>query len=219
MLFRSIVTDIPGTTRDALEENINIRGISLNVIDTAGIRVTDDIIEKIGVEKSKIYAKNADFIFFVVDGSEELSYEDLEILNFIKKFNKKTIIILNKSDLEQKLDFDELLEYIDENYVLSISAKDGIGIDKLFDKIKELFLAGEININDEVMISNERNKVSLINAKQSLENVIETVKNKMPQDFFSMDLTDAYSYLGEIIGESIGEDVIDKIFSEFCLGK
>ena len=102
---------------------------------------------------------------------------------------------------------------------MSISAKDGIGIDKLFDKIKELFLAGEININDEVMISNERNKVSLINAKQSLENVIETVKNKMPQDFFSMDLTDAYSYLGEIIGESIGEDVIDKIFSEFCLGK
>ncbi len=216
---RAIVTDIPGTTRDALEENINIRGISLNVIDTAGIRVTDDIIEKIGVEKSKIYAKNADFIFFVVNGSEELSYEDLEILNFIKKFNKKTIIILNKSDLEQKLDFNELLEYIDENYVLSISAKDGIGIDKLFDKIKELFLAGEININDEVMISNERNKVSLINAKQSLENVIETVKNKMPQDFFSMDLTDAYSYLGEIIGESIGEDVIDKIFSEFCLGK
>jgi len=216
---RAIVTDIPGTTRDALEEHINIKGISLNVIDTAGIRITDDIIEKIGVEKSKIYAENADFIFFVVDGSEELGYEDLEILDFIKNFNKKTIVVLNKSDLGRKSDFDEIFNFIDKKYVLSVSAKEKIGIDRLFDKIKELFFDGEIDIDNEVLIANERNKESLFKAKNSLENVIGTIKNKMPQDFLSMDLTDAYSALGEIIGETIGEDVIDKIFSEFCLGK
>ncbi len=216
---RAIVTDIPGTTRDALEENINVGGIYLNIIDTAGIRATDDIIEKIGVEKSKMYAENADFIFFVVDSSKELDSEDLEILDFIKKFDKKALVVLNKSDLDKKSDFNEILKFIDKKYILSVSAKNRVGIDELFDKIKELFFDGEIDANDEVLIANERNKLSLINAKKSLENVIETLINKMPQDFLSMDLTDAYSYLGEIVGETLGEDVIDKIFSEFCLGK
>ena len=216
---RAIVTDIPGTTRDILEENINIKGVPLNIIDTAGIRETDDIIEKIGVEKSKDYAKIADFIFFVIDGSRPLEQEDFEILQFIKDNNKKAIVIINKSDLEQKITINDILKYIDESYVLNISVKQNLGVNDLFDKIKELFFNGEIDINDEAIVSNERNKASLLKAKSSLSNVIDTVQNQMPQDFISMDLMDAYSYLGEIIGETVDEDVIDKIFSEFCLGK
>jgi len=216
---KAIVTDIPGTTRDVLEEHINIAGIPLNIVDTAGIRDTKDIIEKIGVEKSKEYAKSADFIFLVIDGSQCLEQEDFEILKLVHKNRKKAIVILNKCDLEQKADINEIYNYIDKDYVISVSVKNNLGLDILFDKVKKLFFDGEIDVDDEVIISNERNKASLLNARKSLLNVIETINERMPQDFISMDLLDAYNFLGEIIGEKVDEDVIDKIFSEFCLGK
>ena len=216
---RAIVTDIPGTTRDILEEHINIKGVPLNIIDTAGIRDTDDVIEKIGVEKSLEYAKIADFIFLVLDGSKDLTDEDTEIFEFIKENSKKAVVLINKSDLEQNIDKNRIFEYIDKEYVLTVSVKNNYGIDELFEKIKDLFFNGEIDVDDEAIVSNERNKASLIKAKKSLENVLDTIDNKMPEDFLSMDLMQAYAYLGEIIGETVDEDVIDKIFSEFCLGK
>lgn len=216
---RAIVTDIPGTTRDILEEHINIKGVPLNIIDTAGIRDTDDVIEKIGVEKSLEYAKMADFIFIVLDGSKDLTDEDTEIFEFIKENSKKAVVLINKSDLEQNIDKNRIFEYIDKEYVLTVSVKNNYGIDELFEKIKDLFFNGEIDVDDEAIVSNERNKASLIKAKKSLENVLDTIDNKMPEDFLSMDLMQAYAYLGEIIGETVDEDVIDKIFSEFCLGK
>ena len=216
---RAIVTDIPGTTRDVLEEHINIAGIPLNIVDTAGIRDTNDVIEKIGVEKSKEYAKLADFIFLVIDGSQYLEREDFEILKLVHENQKKASVILNKCDLEQKADINEIYNYVVKDYVISVSAKNNFGLDILFDKVKSLFFCGEIDIDDEAVISNERNKASLLNARKSLLNVIETINDGMPQDFISMDLLDAYGFLGEIIGEKVDEDVIDKIFSEFCLGK
>lgn len=214
---RAIVTDIPGTTRDILQETVNINGIPLNIIDTAGIRDTDDIIEKMGVEKSKQYAENADLILMMLDGSKEISTDDLEILEFIQ--NKNVIVIINKVDLEVLVDYNIICRYIDKKYVVNMSVKNDTGFDFLYNLINDLFFSGEININDEAVISSERNKASLLKALSSLNNVIETVENKMPEDFISMDLMDAYSALGEITGESVDEDIIDKIFSEFCLGK
>lgn len=216
---RAIVTDIPGTTRDVLKEHINLGGVPLNIIDTAGIRDTKDVIEKIGVEKSKDFANKADLIFLVVDGSRELQSEDFELLQFIKEKNKKALVILNKTDLEQKVDLQSIFDFVSEDCVLKISAKEGLGIEQLYNKIKDMFFDGQIDVDDEAVVSNERNKASLFNARKSLYNVIETIENKMPSDFISMDLLDAYRFLGEIIGESVDEDVIDKIFSEFCLGK
>lgn len=214
---RAIVTDIPGTTRDVLQEYININGIALNIIDTAGIRQTDDVIEKMGVEKSKEYAQNADLIFFVLDSSRQLDAEDFEILEFIK--DKKVVIIVNKIDLESNIDFDKLSEYADKEMIIKMSVKEDLGFDVLFEIIEKLFMGGKLNINEDALITSERNKASIYNAVKSLENVVETVENMMPEDFISMDLLEAYKALGEITGESLEEDVIDKIFSEFCLGK
>ena len=214
---RAIVSDIAGTTRDVLKEHLNINGIALNIVDTAGIRKTDDEIEKIGVEKSKEYAKDADLILLVLDNSKPLDTEDIEILDFIK--NKKTLVLVNKTDLKANLNIDSLKEYINEDNILMLSAKEDLGFDSLKDKIEILFFNGEINIDEDILISNERNKNSLYNSIQSLKNVINTVETRMPEDFISMDLIEAYRYLGEITGESLDEDVIDKIFSEFCLGK
>lgn len=214
---RAIVSDIAGTTRDVLKEHLNINGVALNIVDTAGIRKTDDKIEKIGVEKSKEYAQDADLILLVLDNSKPLDKEDIEILNFIK--NKKTLVLINKTDLNSNLDINSLKEHIKEENILMLSAKQDLGFDILKDKIETLFFEGEININEDILISNERNKNSLYNCIESLKNVLNTIETKMPEDFISMDLIEAYRYLGEITGESLDEDVIDKIFSEFCLGK
>ncbi|MDO4300531.1 MAG: tRNA uridine-5-carboxymethylaminomethyl(34) synthesis GTPase MnmE [Clostridia bacterium] len=210
---RAIVTDIPGTTRDSLEEMLNVNGIPLNIIDTAGIRNTDDVIEQIGVEKSKSLAEQADLILLMFDGSRELSSEDRELIDLVK--NKKTITLINKLDLEQKID----IEALNELEPVNISVKSDMGINDIYERIKEMFSFGDININNEVLISGERNKESLFKAKRYLENVMETVENRMPEDFITMDLTEAYAALGEITGEALEEDIIDKIFSEFCLGK
>ena len=214
---RAIVSDIAGTTRDVLKEYININGVPLNIIDTAGIRNTNDEIEKIGVIKSKEYAKEADLILLVLDNSKKIDNEDIEILKFIK--NKKVIILINKIDLEKNLDEEQIYNYVSKENILKISVKKDLGFEKLAEKIEYLFFTEEININEDILISNERNKNSLYNAIKSLENVLNTIKQLMPEDFISMDLIEAYRYLGEITGESLDEDVIDKIFSEFCLGK
>lgn len=214
---RAIVTDIPGTTRDALSESINIGGIALNITDTAGIRETDDEIEKIGVKKAFNYAENADLIILMLDGSKELDEQDIEILDFIK--DKKAICVINKNDLEIKVDIKKIYSVIKESNIIFASVKNETGIEKLEEIIKEMFFDGDISITDDILLSSERNKVSLENALKHLENVIETIDLKMPEDFITMDLTESYRYLGEITGESLDEDIIDKIFSEFCLGK
>lgn len=210
---RAIVTDIPGTTRDVLEELINIGGIPLKLIDTAGIRDTDNAIEKIGVEKSRKLAEEADLVLLMLDGSRKMTDEDRELISLSE--DKKRIILINKTDLEQNIALDEI-STLDPIFV---SVKTDMGIEQLYDRIKEMFLKGDIAENDEALISNERNKNSLYKAKLHLDNVLETVNNRMPEDFISMDLTQAYESLGEITGESLEEDIIDKIFSEFCLGK
>jgi tRNA modification GTPase len=208
---RAIVTDIPGTTRDVLEEYINIKGIPLNITDTAGIRTTDDKIEKIGVEKSLSLAESADLVLLMLNGSEEIGAEDKELL--AKTQNKNVIVIINKSDLGLKVNPDDF----DNAVVMSVKSEKGI--DELYNRVSDMFLSGKVSTDDEVVINGERNKASLTKAAKYLDNVLDTVSGGLPEDFISMDLTEAYAALGEITGESLEEDIIDKIFSEFCLGK
>ena len=216
---RAIVTEIAGTTRDVLQESIKLHGIGLNIIDTAGIRSTEDIVEKIGVEKAKKYAAEADLIIYVVDASVPLDENDSEIFSFIQE--KNTIILLNKSDLECIVEEEKLLSLIDNKNVRVIrtSTKDNTGIDVLENTIKELFFQGDIKINDEVVITNLRHKEALQDAYESLCQVIKSLEDEMPEDFYSIDLMSAYASLGKIIGEEVGEDLVNEIFSKFCMGK
>ena len=213
---RAIVTDIAGTTRDILEETIRLHGISLRIIDTAGIRETQDVVEKIGVEKAIDSAKDADLVLFVVDSSVPLDENDREIMELLK--DKKTIVLLNKADLEQAVDEDDLKNTAGHP-VISVSAKEEQGIDLLEDKIKELFFQGGLEFNDEIYITNARHKAALEEARKSLEMVENSIEMQMPEDFFSIDLMNAYEALGRIIGESAGEDLVNEIFSKFCTGK
>lgn len=213
---RAIVTDIAGTTRDVLEETIVLQGISLKMMDTAGIRSTEDTVEKIGVERARTYAKDADLILYVVDSSTALDENDEEILALLE--NKKAIVLLNKSDLEPAVTR-EMLEKKTEKPVISISARNEQGVDILEQKIKEMFFQGELSFNDEVYITNVRHKKALEDAYQSLTMVENSIDMGMPEDFFSIDLMNAYESLGSIIGESAGEDLVNEIFSKFCTGK
>lgn len=220
---RAIVTEIAGTTRDALEEHVNLNGISLNIIDTAGIRDTDDVVEKIGVEKAKEYLEQADLVLYVVDGSRELSEEDYEIARIIR--GKNVIVLMNKSDLGQRAaqeNFSEMFSGIGfdiKKHVLLVSAKEGDGMEKLAERIREMFLQGNVTYNDEVIITNVRHKHALEQAAQSLSLVEESIENGMPEDFYSIDFMNAYEQLGYIIGESVEDDLADEIFSKFCMGK
>lgn len=228
---RAIVTDIEGTTRDILEEQIQIQGLNLNIIDTAGIRETDDRIEKIGVEKAKDYAQNADLIIYVADASRSLDENDEQIIDLI--YGKKAIILLNKSDLDIVITKEKMQNYLDKRYekyknegnyskkipMIDISAKEEQGIQKFEDTLKSMFLKGDISFNDEVYITNMRQKAALQEAYKSLEKVEESILNNMPEDFYSIDLMDAYEALGSITGETIGEDLVNEIFSKFCMGK
>lgn len=214
---RAIVSDVPGTTRDVLHEFINLNGLPLKIIDTAGIRETDDAIEQMGVSRSFRYAGEADLILLVLDGSKPLGLGDLDILSFIKENNKKALIIVNKTDLPQDLDLERLNDYGAD--VLFVSVKEDMGFDRLYDKINELFLGGDINLYGEEPIINERIKSCLYNGIESLNAVLKTIENNMPIDFITIDLMDSYKFLGEIIGETVEDDIIDRIFSEFCLGK
>ncbi len=213
---RAIVTEIAGTTRDILQEQIQIGGIGLNVIDTAGIRDTEDIVEKIGVNKSREYIEKADLIIYVVDSSTELDENDREIIEAIQ--DKKAIVLLNKSDLDAKTDATVLQERLDKP-ILSISAKNNTGIHELEKLIEEMFFSGKLSFNDEVYITNIRQKNALAEAENSLKMVLQSIDDGMPEDFFTIDMMNAYETLGTIIGESVGEDLVNEIFSKFCMGK
>ena len=213
---RAIVTDIEGTTRDTLEESINLNGVFLNLIDTAGIRDSEDVVEQIGVNKAKELAEKSDLVIFVAEASKELDENDKEIINLIK--DKQAIVLLNKSDLGTIINKKNISEF-DNKPVITFSAKTGDGLDELENKIRDLFYEGKVKYNDELYITNARQKESLINAKNSIEEVIKSVENDMPEDFYSIDLMDAYTYLGQIIGESVEDDLVNEIFSKFCMGK
>ena len=213
---RAIVTDIEGTTRDILEEYINLHGISLRMIDTAGIRETEDLVEKIGVNRARDMAKEADLILYVVDSSRPLDENDEEIISMLD--SRKAIVLYNKTDLESKVDMEALKERVNRP-VISVSAKEETGIRELEKEIKNMFFSGEISFNDEVYITNARHKEALMEAAESLGLVKNSIEMDMPEDFFSIDLMNAYESLGRIIGEAVGEDLVNEIFSKFCMGK
>jgi len=227
---KAIVTDIAGTTRDVLEEHIKINGISLNIIDTAGIRETENIVEKIGVERAKKYALNADLIIYVVDASVGIDDNDRNIISLIK--DKNLIILLNKSDIENvvskedvKFLLDDILLNRNENKNISIirtSTKDlcdNKGIDEFENVIKYMFFKGNLKNNNEIVITNMRHREALKNAYDSLKMVKKSIDDGMEEDFFSIDLMSAYSELGRIIGEKVEDDLVEEIFSKFCMGK
>ena len=226
---RVIVSDIAGTTRDVLEEHINLQGISLNIMDTAGIRDTEDIVEKIGVDKAINYAKDADLILFVIDASSELDENDIEILKMIQ--GKQAIILLNKSDLDMIVTKKVIENKVNElqpvnssetenhNPIIEVSAKEKSGIAEFEQILKDMFYDGKLTFNDEIYITNVRQKTALQEAYRSLQKVNESIEMGMPEDFYSIDLLDAYESLGSITGETIGEDLVNEIFSKFCMGK
>lgn len=213
---RAIVTDIAGTTRDVLEEQMNLNGITLNIIDTAGIRDTEDVVEKIGVDKAKDYLVNADLIIYVVDSSTPLDENDEKIMEMIK--NRTALVLLNKSDLDTVTTEEMIASHLDQK-IIKVSMKENQGVDELENVIKELFFHGKVELNDEVYITNARHKAALSNAKDSLNMVIDSIAMEMPEDFYSIDLMNTYEELGNILGESLGEDLVNEIFSKFCTGK
>lgn len=213
---RAIVTEIAGTTRDTLEEYISLHGISLRIIDTAGIRETEDVVEKIGVEKARQMAEKADLILYVVDSSQPLDENDEDIIQLLR--GRKSIVIYNKTDLAPVVDMERLKERTGSE-VIPVSVVEEKGIERLENVIKEMFFQGEISFNDEVYITNARHKAALEEARGSLEMVINSIEAGMPEDFFSIDLMGAYEALGKILGESLGEDLVNEIFSKFCVGK
>ena len=213
---RVIVSDIAGTTRDVLEENLVLKGISLRILDTAGIRKTADTVEKIGVDRALEHAKDADLILYVVDASVPLDENDAKIMEILK--GRKAIVLLNKSDLTAVIEKEEM-EQKTGAPVISISAREETGMEELEEQMKKMFFQGEISFNDEVYITNARHKQALLAAKKSLELTAESIEMGMPEDFFSIDLMNAYEELGSIIGEAVGEDLVNEIFSKFCTGK
>lgn len=213
---RAIVTDIAGTTRDVLQEQIHLNGLTLNLMDTAGIRKTDDIVEKIGVDKAMKEADDADLIIYVIDSSGEMDQEDHDLLSYLK--DKKAIVILNKTDLEQQIQIKDV-EEITNLPVIAISAKENTGIDLLEKQVHHLFIAGEITYNDQVYVTNVRHKYLIAEAISSLNLVLKSIEDQMPEDFYSVDLMNAYKQLGLIIGESVEDDLVEEIFSKFCMGK
>ena len=213
---RAIVTHIPGTTRDVIEEIINIKGIPLVLTDTAGIRKTEDIVENIGVEKSKKFIENADLVLLVLDASRELESEDREVIEEIQNNNKKTIVLLNKIDLERKIELDEFgLENI-----LEISAKDNIGIEDMEERIYSYIVEEKVEDSSEkLIITNIRHKTALEKTKDAIRNIFETIDAGMPMDLISVDLKEALDSLSEITGEISSEDILDHVFGNFCVGK
>ena len=213
---RAIVTDIAGTTRDTLEETIQLGSISLNVIDTAGIRLTEDVVEKIGVDKAKQSAKDADLIIFVTDASTDLDENDQEIIEIIK--DKKAVVLMNKTDLDNKIQSKQMEELTGKE-VIPVSAKENTGIDLLENWITEQFFSGNLDFNDEIYITNIRQKEAITESIKSLLMVKKSIEDEMPEDFYSIDLMNAYEVLGGIIGEAVDEDLVNTIFREFCMGK
>ena len=213
---RAIVTEIAGTTRDALEEQIRIRGLTLNLVDTAGIRETEDVVERIGVDRAKNMVNEADLVLYVVDSSSVLDENDEEIISFLKDQN--VIVLLNKSDLPSAVNSEMIQEKLSKP-VISVSAREETGIEEFADLLEKMFLEGRVSFNDEVYLTNARQKNAMEEAKRSFERVKESIEADMPEDFFSIDLMAAYDSLGQILGESVGEDLVNEIFSKFCMGK
>lgn len=217
---RAIVTDVAGTTRDVLEENIRLGGISLRILDTAGIRKTEDVVEKIGVEKARKYAKEADLIIYIVDSSVDLDESDEEILNILK--DKHFIVLLNKSDLDMAVTEKEVkqkLHDFPDCEIIRISALQHLGIKEFEEAVKKLFFRGEVSFNSEVIITSMRHKEALLEASESLSMVKQSIEDGMSEDFYSIDLMNAYVALGRIIGEEVGDDLVNEIFEKFCMGK
>ena len=215
---KAIVTEIAGTTRDIIEENINLKGIHLHIIDTAGIRKSDDVVEQIGVEKAKKYTADADLVIYVLDSSVPLDQNDYDIMEMIRE--KKCIILFNKTDMESLVSFDDLKDKTDDSHIMiKISAKENTGIDDFEKAVEKMFFQGKIRENDEVIITNMRHKEALLEVKESLLQVKKSLDAGMPEDFYSIDLMSAYQSLGRIIGEETSEDLVNEIFSKFCMGK
>jgi len=214
---RAIVTDIPGTTRDTVEEYLNIDGIPMKIVDTAGIRQTGDLVEKMGVEKSKAYAEKADLILMMLDASRPLEKEDREILSFIQ--GKKVLVLLNKTDLQPKLFLAEVEQFVPKERFISVSRKENQGFDDVIQGLKEMFFSGEGMKAEDAILGNTRHKNALFQAKEAMERCLITISTRMPEDFISMDLQDANRALGEITGDVADEEIIDRIFTKFCLGK
>ena len=213
---RAIVTDIAGTTRDVIEEQIHLGGFSLHLIDTAGIRDTKDLVEQIGVNLAKDYLEKADLVIYVADTSSPLNEDDYQIMDLLK--GRKAIILLNKSDLNPVVFEEDIRKHLNQT-ILPVSAKNHMGIDLLEEEIKKLFFTGKISMNDEVFITNARHKTSLLEAKKSLEFVLQSIRDGMPEDFYSIDLMNVYEELGKIVGEAVEDDLVNEIFSKFCMGK
>lgn len=214
---RAIVTDIPGTTRDVIEEFVNIKGIPLKIVDTAGIRETEDVVERIGVEKSREFFSAADLSIVVLDSSRSLDPEDIEILESVQP--NKTIVLLNKTDLDRVIDLDKIKEYIAEENIIEISALQHEGIEKIHDKIEEMVFAGTVRNSSDLVVTNSRHKDALYKAKQSIEDALNAIESYMPLDFVEVDFKNIWDYLGYINGDTVTEDLLDTIFSNFCIGK
>ena len=214
---RAIVTDIAGTTRDIIEEQINLNGISLNIMDTAGIHKTEDVVERIGVDKAKNLALSADLVIYVMDASKEMDEDDFEIMKLLD--SRKSIILMNKSDLNTIVTKERDLCDYQEYQIIQTSTKEGTGLQELEEAIKQLFFQGEISFNDEIFAVNARQKDALLEAKNHLRLVLQSIEDDMPEDFYSIDLMSAYETLGQVIGESVEDDLVEEIFSKFCMGK
>ena len=214
---RAIVTDIAGTTRDVIEEFVNIKGIPLKIVDTAGIRETEDVVEKIGVERSKESFSTADLVIMVLDASRKLAEEDIEILESLK--NKKTIVLLNKIDLDAQIELDKIKEYVDSNDIIEISALKHQGIEELQDKIESMVYQGSVKNSSNLIITNSRHKDALLKAYESINDAIKAIEDRMPYDFIEVDFKNIWDYLGYINGDTVREDLLDTIFANFCIGK
>jgi tRNA modification GTPase len=214
---RAIVTDVPGTTRDIIEEYLNIGGIPINIIDTAGIRETSDEVERIGVEKTREYFDRADLVIFILDSGGQLSREDENIFSLIGE--KKTIILINKVDLPQRLDRSRVEELGRGSVIIDVSVREGMGIDRLKEEIQNLVYNGEASFSSEILVTNVRHKDLLVRASECLKNAVDTIRGQLPLDFVSIDIRGALEYVGQITGETVQEDIINRIFSQFCVGK
>ena len=214
---RAIVTEIPGTTRDTIEEALSIRNIPVYLIDTAGIRETSDKVEKLGIEKSKEAFNNADFIIFIMDGSEEIYSEDEEIIEYLKE--RKCLVLINKKDLEQKIDSVQIRNMLPNSQIIKTSLINGDGIEEIENAVEELVYGGEITQSESMMVNNVRHINLLTDSFNSLEDALQMAVNREALDFIEIDVKNAYELTGEIIGESVNDDIINEVFARFCLGK
>ncbi len=214
---RAIVTDVPGTTRDIIEEYLSIKGIPLKIIDTAGIRETEDLVERIGVERSKEFFNKADLIILVLDASQELTEEDREIIEHIE--DKRAIVLLNKTDLPEKIKREELEELLIDKKIIRISILEGKGLEEIEEEIVSMVYGGAVKAKDTSFVTNVRHKNSLEKALKSIEEGIDAVNQNLPYDLIEVDIKDCYDALGEITGDTVDDDIVNRIFANFCLGK